>query len=95
MRLNCINTLFQISSQFALSVPLFEPSGGSPSPNYKSRQSRATRAGEGATLVLRGKDLDHAMKKLEEMKAVTAGQMREAAKKYLDLSKAYELRVTP
>ena len=62
---------------------------------YKSRQSRATRAGEGASLVLRGKDLDHAMKKLEEMKAVTAGQMREAAKKYLDLSKAYELRVTP
>ena len=62
---------------------------------YKSRQSRAMRAGEGASLVLRGKDLDHAMKKLEEMKAVTAEEMRNAAKKYLDPGKAYELRVTP
>ncbi|WP_458400258.1 M16 family metallopeptidase [Mailhella sp.] len=62
---------------------------------YKSRQSRAMRAGEGASLLLQGKELDHAMKKLEEMKAVTAAQMREAAEKYLDIDRAYELRVTP
>ncbi len=62
---------------------------------YKSRQSRAMRAGEGASLILQGRELDHAMKKLEEMKAVTAAQMREAARKYLILDKAYELRVTP
>jgi zinc protease len=62
---------------------------------YKSRQSRAMRAGEGASLVLRGKALDHAMKKLEEMKAVTAEEMRSVAKKYLNLGKAYDLRVTP
>ena len=62
---------------------------------YKSRQSRAMRAGEGASLILQGRKLDHAMKKLEEMKAVTAGQMREAAKKYLVLERAYDMRVTP
>ena len=62
---------------------------------YKSRQSRAMRAGEGASLVLMGRKLDHAMKKLEEMKAVTASEMREAARKYLVLDKAYDLRVTP
>ena len=62
---------------------------------YKSRQSRAMRAGEGASLVLQGKSLDHAMKKLEEMKAVTAAQMRDVAAKYLVLGRAYDLRVTP
>ena len=62
---------------------------------YKSRQSRAMRAGEGASLVLTGKKLDHAMKKLEDMKAVSASEMREVAKKYLALDKAYDLRVTP
>jgi len=62
---------------------------------YKSRQSRAMRAGEGASLLLQGKELDHAMKKLEEMKNVTAAQMRAAAEKYLDIDRAYELRVTP
>ena len=62
---------------------------------YKSRQSRAMRAGEGASLILQGRALDHAMKKLEEMKGITASQMREAAAKYLKLDKAYEFRVTP
>ena len=62
---------------------------------YKSRQSRAMRAGEGAGLVLQGKGLDHAMKKVEEMQAVDAAQMREVARKYLIPGKAYDIRVTP
>ena len=62
---------------------------------YKSRQSRAARAGEGASLILQERSLDHAMKKLEELKAVTGAQMREAARNYLDPSRAYEVKVTP
>ena len=62
---------------------------------YKSRQSRAARAGEGASLILNGRSLDHAMRKLEEMKAVDAAQMRAAARVYLDPARVYEVRVTP
>ena len=53
------------------------------------------RAGEGAGLVLQGKSLDHAMKKLKEMQAVSAAEMRDVAKKYLIPGNAYEMRVTP
>ncbi|MBQ4616073.1 MAG: insulinase family protein [Mailhella sp.] len=62
---------------------------------YKSRQSRAARAEEGASLILNGRSLDHAMRKLEEMKAVDAAQMRAAARVYLDPARVYEVRVTP
>ena len=62
---------------------------------YKSRQSRAARATEGASLVLNGRSLDHARQKLEEMKAVDAAQIRAAARTYLDPARAYEVRVTP
>ncbi|MBR3879977.1 MAG: insulinase family protein [Mailhella sp.] len=62
---------------------------------YKSRQSRAARASEGASLILQKRSLDYAMKRLEELKSVDAEQLRAVARKYLDLNKAYEFRVTP
>ena len=62
---------------------------------YKSRQSRAMRAGEGAGLVLQGKSLDHAMKKLKEMQGVSSAEMRNVARKYLIPGNAYEMRVAP
>lgn len=62
---------------------------------YKARQSRAARASEGASLILQNKSLDHAMKRLEEMKQVDAEQLRAVARKYLDPNRAYEFSVTP
>lgn len=62
---------------------------------YRARQSRAMRAGEGAANVLDGHGLDYGRQKLEEMKAVDAETLRETARRYLDLSKAYDFRVTP
>lgn len=62
---------------------------------YRARQSRAMRAGEGAANILNGHDLDYGRKNLEAMKAVDAKTLRETARKYLDLNKAYDLRVTP
>ena len=62
---------------------------------YRARQSRAMRAGEGAANILNGHDLDYGRQCLEAMKAVDAATLRDMARKYLDLSKAYDLRVTP
>ncbi len=62
---------------------------------YRARQSRAMRAGEGAANVLDGHGLDYGRQRLEEMKAVNAETLRETARKYLDLNKAYDFRVTP
>ena len=62
---------------------------------YRTRQSRAMRAGEGASNILNGHDLDYGRERLEAMKAVDAKTLREVARKYLDLNKAYDLRVTP
>ncbi len=62
---------------------------------YRARQSRAMRAGEGAASVLDGHGLDYGRQKLEEMKAVNAETLRETARRYLDLNKAYDVRVTP
>lgn len=62
---------------------------------YRARQSRAMRAGEGAANVLGGHDLDYSRKNLEAMKAVDAKTLRDVARRYLDLNKAYDLRVTP
>ncbi len=61
----------------------------------KSRQSRAARAAEGAAAVLDGYPMDHSLQKLREMKAVGAGAVREAARKYLDTGSCYELTVAP
>lgn len=62
---------------------------------YRARQSRAVRAGEGASNVLNGRSLNYGRMKLEEMKAVDAEQVRNVARRYLDLDRAYDLRVTP
>lgn len=62
---------------------------------YRARQSRAVRAGEGASNILNGHDLDYGRQRLEAMKAVDAKTLRDVARRYLDLNKAYDLRVTP
>lgn len=62
---------------------------------YRARQSRAMRAAQGASAVLDGHSLDYAKEKLEEMKAVDAEALRNAARKYLIPENAYDLRVTP
>ena len=62
---------------------------------YRARQSRAMRAGEGAANILNGHDLDYGRQCLEAMKAVDASTLRDMARKYLDLNKVYDLRVTP
>lgn len=62
---------------------------------YRARQSRAMRAGEGAANILNGHDLDYSRKNLEAMKAVDAKTLRDVARRYLDLNRAYDLRVTP
>lgn len=62
---------------------------------YRARQSRAMRAGEGAVNILNGHGLDYGRECLEAMKAVDAKTLRETARKYLDLNRAYDLRVTP
>ncbi|WP_294445936.1 pitrilysin family protein [uncultured Mailhella sp.] len=62
---------------------------------YRARQSRAMRAGEGAANILNGHDLDYSRKNLEAMKSVDAKTLRDVARRYLDLNKAYDLRVTP
>ena len=62
---------------------------------YRARQSRAMRAGEGAANILNGHGLDYGRECLEAMKAVDAKTLRETARKYLDLNRAYDLRVTP
>ena len=62
---------------------------------YRARQSRAMRAGEGAANVLDGHDLDYGRQRLEAMKAVDAATLRDVARKYLDLNRAYDFRVTP
>lgn len=62
---------------------------------YRARQSRAMRAGEGASNILNGYDLDYGRQRLEDMKGVDAETLRETARRYLDLNRAYDLRVTP
>ncbi len=62
---------------------------------YRARQSRAMRAAEGAASILNGYTLDYGKKSLDEMKAVDAEKLRSAARRYLDLEKAYDFRVTP
>ena len=62
---------------------------------YRARQSRAMRAAEGASNVLDGHSLDYGKQKLAEMQAVDAETLRETARKYLKMEKAYELKVTP
>lgn len=62
---------------------------------HRARQGRAVRAAEAAQNVLNGRPLDFGTRKLEEMKAVGAGELRKAAAKYLLPGKAYELTVRP
>ncbi len=62
---------------------------------YKSRQSRSARAGEGAANALDGRPMDYAWRKLEELKAVSAEDIRAAAARYIDPERCYELTVRP
>ena len=50
---------------------------------------------EGAASILNGYTLDYGKKSLDEMKAVNAERLRSVARRYLDLEKAYDFRVTP
>ena len=62
---------------------------------YRMRQSRAVRATEGAVNVLNERPLDYTMRRLKEMESLNADQLRDVARKYLDLAKAYQFTVTP
>lgn len=62
---------------------------------YRSRQRRAVRADVAAGHVLYGRPADYAKERLEEMKKLTPADLQAVAKKYLDPSRAYILKVTP
>ena len=62
---------------------------------YKARQSRASRAAEGAGNALENRPLDYGWQKLEEMKRANAKDLVRVARMFLDVQKAYELTVKP
>ena len=62
---------------------------------HRAQQSRSRRAAAGAASILHDRGLDYGVRKLELMKAATAEQVRDVARRYLHPESAYELSVRP
>ena len=62
---------------------------------YRSLQRRAGRADAAAANVLRGRPLDFAKQRLEELKKLTPEDLQAVARKYLEPDRAYIIQVTP
>lgn len=62
---------------------------------YRSLQRRADRADTAAVNVLRGRPLDFAKQRLDELKKLTPEDLRTVARKYLEPDRAYTIQVTP
>ena len=62
---------------------------------HRAQQSRSRRASAAASNILHSRGLDYGVERLEMMKAATAEQVRDAARRYLHPEKAYELSVRP
>lgn len=62
---------------------------------YRSLQRRAERADTAAANVLRGRPLDFARQRLEELKKLTPRDLRAVARAYLRPDRAYIIQVTP
>jgi len=62
---------------------------------YQGRQSLGSRAEQSALSLAMGYPMDFDKQTLDRVRALNTAQVAEAAKKYLDASKAYLLRVVP
>ncbi|MCM0756430.1 insulinase family protein [Desulfovibrio aminophilus] len=62
---------------------------------YQEHQSLSSRSGEAAGLMVQGYDLDRERKLIQAAQSVTPEQLRDLARRWLDWSKAYEMRVEP
>ncbi len=61
----------------------------------RSRQSLGSRSQEAATLAATGRPLDAERQRIEKARKLTPKDLQELARKYLDLNKAYTLKVLP
>ncbi len=62
---------------------------------YRERQSLGSRSSEAALLTILGKDLDFKKKNIEAAQKISAADLRELIKKYINLDNSYEMLVTP
>ena len=62
---------------------------------YRGMQSLGARGGEAATMFTLGMPLDATRQEIEKVAKVSPAELREIAKKYLDLGKAYWVEVQP
>ncbi|MFO7816495.1 MAG: M16 family metallopeptidase [Thermodesulfobacteriota bacterium] len=62
---------------------------------YRGHQTLASRSNEAANLITRGFDLDFNRKIIEEVRDMSAEDIRKVARKYLDMDKSYLMVVRP
>ncbi|MCH5277605.1 MAG: insulinase family protein [Desulfovibrionaceae bacterium] len=62
---------------------------------YRGLQRRAGRADTAAANVLRGRPLDYARQRLDELKKLTPRDLQAVARAYLEPDRAYTIQVTP
>lgn len=62
---------------------------------YRGMQSLGARSSESATMFILGMPLDASRQEIEKVAKITPAQLRQIAKKYLDMDKAYWVEVRP